>query len=142
MNGPQARIIPDPDGLNADFYRHLARGQIHFQRCAGCSAVHHPPRYRCASCGSADYRWVASTGRGRVFSWTVTHRPVDPGWANEIPYATLIVEMDEGVRVVGALRGLAPAKLALDQRVMAEIETVSEAFAFIHFRPDGSTRLG
>ena len=136
MSALPPRIIPDPDGLNADFYRHLARGQIHFQHCRDCSAVHHPPRYRCASCGSADYHWVASTGLGRVFTWTVTHRPVDPGWASEIPYATLVVAMDEGVRVVGALRGLPPAELALDLRVAAEIETVSEAFAFIHFRPD------
>jgi len=70
-----------------------------------------------------------------VFSWTVTHRPVDPGWANEIPYATLIVEMDEGVRVVGSLRHLPPTELRLDLRVVAEVEPVSDAFAFIHFRP-------
>jgi len=130
-----ARFVPDPDGLNADFYRHLARGRIHFQRCVACATIQHPPRYRCASCGGAESDWVASTGSGRVFSWTVTHRAVDPGWAAEIPYATLVVEMDEGVRVVGALRGLAPAGLALDLRVVAEIEPVSDAFAFIHFRP-------
>lgn len=134
------RMIPEPDGLNADFYRHLARGQIHLQQCSDCSAIHHPPRYRCASCGGADHRWLASSGRGRVFSWTVTHRPVDPGWASEIPYATLIVELEEGVRVVGALRGLSPAELALDLPVVAEIEVVSEEFAFIHFRPDADDR--
>ncbi len=135
MSERPPRMIPDPDGLNADFYRHLATGQVHFQLCSQCSAVHHPPRYRCSSCGSSEYRWVASSGHGRVFSWTVTHRPVDPGWAHEIPYATLVVEMDEGVRVVGALRNLSPAELALDLPVVAEVESVSEAFAFIHFRP-------
>ena len=133
--GRPPKIIPEPDGLNADFYRHLARGAIRFQRCLTCARVQHPPRYRCGGCGSDAYDWFDSSGLGNIFSWTVTHRPIDPGWAHEIPYATLVVEMEEGVRVVGALRGLPPEKLALDLPVRAIVEPVSEEFALIYFEP-------
>lgn len=132
------KFVPDPDGLNADFYRRLAEGRIHFQQCTRCGKIHHPPRYRCSACGGEAHVWTPASGRGVVFSWTVTHRPFDPGWAHEIPYATLIVEMDEGVRVVGALRGSPPSELKLGLRVEAEVEPLSDAFARVYFRVDES----
>jgi uncharacterized OB-fold protein len=130
------KYIPDPDGLAIAFYERLAAGTLAFQRCCDCGAFRHPPRYRCASCGSPAYEWVASSGRGRILTWSVTHRPIDPGWAAEIPYATLVVEMEEGVRVVGAPRSLAPADLAFDLPVRARLEPAGEAFAWIAFEPD------
>ena len=132
------KMVPDPDGRNADFYRHAATGTLHLQRCVRCARTHHPPRYLCAECGSKDLAFVPADGRGRIFSWTVTHRPVDPGWAAELPYATVVVAMEEGVRVVGALRGALPDALRLDQPVRAEVEPVTEDFARIYFVPDPS----
>jgi len=132
------KFVPDPDGRNADFYRHAATGALHVQRCATCGHAHHPPRYLCAECGSRELAFVPASGRGVVFSWTVTHRPVDPGWAGELPYATVVVALEEGPRIVGALRGAAPDTLRLDLPVRAEVEVVSEDFARIHFVPEDS----
>jgi len=126
------KIVPDPDGRNADFYQRAATGTLHLQRCAGCDRYHHPPRYLCGECGSDRLDWVPASGRGRILSWTVTHRPVDPGWADEIPYATVVVAMEEGVRIVGALNG-DPGALELDLPVTAEIDRVSDDFARIVF---------
>ncbi len=134
--GAPEKMIPNPDGRNADFYRHAATGRLHLQQCTSCSHYHHPPRYLCRECGSAELAFAPSAGTGRVFSWTVTHRPVDAAWAAEIPYATVVVEMDAGPRLVGALRDLDPAELELDLPVRVEIERVSDEFARIHFVPD------
>jgi len=130
------RFVPDPDGRNADFYAHLAAGRLHVQRCEDCSRVLHPPRYQCPGCGSEALAFVPASGRGRVFSWTVTHRPVDPGWSAALPYATVVVELDEGVRVVGAWRG-ANAALRLDLPVFVEVEPAGDRFGFLWFRPAG-----
>jgi uncharacterized OB-fold protein len=130
------KMVPDPDGRNADFYRHLASGRLHLQQCAGCAHYYHPPRYLCRECGSADLEFVPVAGSGRIFSWTVTHRPVDAAWAAEIPYTTVVVAMDEGPRLVGALRDLDPALLELELPVRAEIERVSDEFARIYFVKD------
>ena len=75
------KMVPDPDGRNADFYRFAASGRLHLQQCTSCNPYYHPPRYLCRECGSGDLEFVPSEGHGRIFSWTVTHRPVDPGWA-------------------------------------------------------------
>jgi hypothetical protein len=127
------KLVPNPDGRNVDFYRHAATGRLHLQQCTQCSHYYHPPRYLCRECGSAELEFVPSGGAGRVFSWTVTHRPVEAAWAREIPYATVVVAMDEGPRIVGALRGCDPSELALDMPVQVEIERVNEDFARIYF---------
>ena len=78
---------------------------------------------------------MPTSSRGRVFTWTVTHRPIDPAFANEIPYAVLVVELDEGPRVVGNLLGLEPSELTLELPVVVEIEIAGPNAAFLHFRP-------
>jgi uncharacterized OB-fold protein len=127
------RLLPSAVGLNGEFYAFLARGELRLQRCAACNAWQHPPRHRCAHCGSSDVTWEPATGRGRVYSWTVTHRAVDPAFTP--PYAILVVELEEGPRLVGNLRGLEPSELVLDLPVVVEIEHASDTVGLLWFRP-------
>ena len=130
------RLLPSPVGLNAEFYAFLARGELRLQRCAGCGAWRHPPRHRCVQCGSGDVTWEPVTGRGRVFSWTVTHRAIDSAFTP--PYAILVVELVEGPRLVGNLRGLEPSELVLDLPVVVEIEHASDTVGLLWFRPEAA----
>ena len=130
------RFVPTPDGPHLDFYRHATTGTLHLQRCSGCGRFQHPPRYGCPACAGADLEWVPSAGTGEIYSWTVTHRPIDPGWADRLPYATVVVELDEGVRLVGALEGLAPDELTLGSRMQMRVEPAGDDFAFLWFSPD------
>jgi uncharacterized OB-fold protein len=127
------RLLPSPVGPNAEFYAYLGRGELRLQRCAACGAWRHPPRHRCAACGALAATWERASGRGRVFTWTVTHRPVDPAF--ETPYAVVVVELDEGPRLVGNVRGIALSDLVLDLPVAVEIEPVSEAVGLLWFSP-------
>jgi uncharacterized OB-fold protein len=131
---PPATPVP-PDGLNGEWYEYCRLGELRFQRCAGCGRWRHPPRFRCPQCGSEEWTWERSSGRGQVFSWTVTHQAPRPGWADAVPYAALVVELDEGVRVVAGLRELAPAELRLGQPVVVGFEALSDAFTIPVFRP-------
>jgi uncharacterized OB-fold protein len=128
------KLIPEPVGLNADFYAFCAAGELRFQRCAACATWRHPPRARCAACGSDAVTWELASGRGQVYTWTITHRPLDPGFADEVPYAVLVVEMEEGPRLVGNLRGLEPSALRLGLAVEVVFEPVSPSVALTQFR--------
>ena len=132
---PPGKYLPAPDGLNAEFYQRASGGTLHLQRCAACGQLRHPPRYYCAACQSPDYDWAPSGARGSLFSWTVTHRPTDPGWAADVPFTTAVVELDEGVRLVGALEGVDPGALELDAPMVAHVEPRTDDFAFISFLP-------
>jgi uncharacterized protein len=133
------RLLPAPAGPNAEFYAFLARAELRLQRCTSCGAWRHPPRHRCASCGSLGSAWEPASGRGHLFSWTVTHRPVDPAFTP--PYVIAILELDEGPRLVGNVRGLEPADLALDLPMVVEIEPVSDAVGLLWFRPEPASPM-
>ncbi|MEW6474272.1 MAG: OB-fold domain-containing protein [Actinomycetota bacterium] len=138
MSSP-GKYLPSLEGLNLEFHRRAVEtGRLHLQRCADCGVFCHPPRYYCLACSSPDRELVPSSERGSVHSFTVSHRTFDPGWAEETPYATVVVELDEGPRVIGALRGLDPSALELGRRVRVEVERRGEEFAFLWVEPDSA----
>jgi uncharacterized OB-fold protein len=127
------RLLPNPTGPSAELYAFWARGELRLQRCAACGEWRHPPRYRCASCGSDAVTWDLASGRARVFSWTITHRSVDPAFVP--PYAIVVAELDEGPRLVGSLAGIANDELRLDLPVVVALEPASETVALVTFAP-------
>ena len=92
--------------LDSQFWAHCGNRRLCFQRCNACDRWRHLPRHLCAHCGSSAWRWEQSAGRGSIYSWTVVHLPIHPAFAADVPYAVGIIELDEGVRMVSAIRGL------------------------------------
>lgn len=136
MTGPTNphpnRMVPMAVGLNAEFYRLAAEtGLLHVQRCHGCGEHRHPPRVSCAACGSVAWAWVPTSMRGTIWSWTVTHRVVDPAFADEGTYAIVVVELAEGVRVVGNTVGIPHTDLRIGLPVRLTLDRRSETTALI-----------
>lgn len=129
-------LSKEMDDLAVQFYAACAKGSLHFQRCDACGTWRHLPRHSCASCGSSDWSWAASSGRGRVFSWTVTHQAPFPGVPT--PFVVAVVETEEGVRLAAGLRDVDPAELRLDLPVEVELVPVSDEAAVPFFRPTSS----
>ena len=88
----------------------------------------------CGRCGSEEWAWEASSGRGTLFSWTVTHQALAPGFADDVPYAVVVVELEEGLRLVSGLRGVSPEELELGLPLQVEFVPVSDAIALHCFR--------
>ncbi len=125
-------LSPDMDDLAVEFYAECAKGKLCFQRCKSCNTWRHLPRHGCAACASPDWEWSPSSGRGRVFSWTVTHQAPYPGLAT--PYVVAVIELDEGVRMAAGLRDVAPDALQLDMPVEVEMVSVTETASVPFFR--------
>jgi hypothetical protein len=130
-----ARPLPSREGPNGEFYARCARGVLAFQACRSCGRLQHPPRLQCPACGSEDLGWRESSGRGRLYTWTVTHQAFHPAFADELPYTIAVTELEEGVRLVSGVRGLAPEELELDLPVEVGLETVAEGVALPFVRP-------
>jgi uncharacterized OB-fold protein len=103
MSSAPLRPVPDPDDASAGFWEACARHELVLQTCASCGVVRFPPRPMCPACTSFDHTWVPASGRGRVWSWVVAHPPVLPAFADRAPYNVVVVELDEGVRIIGNL---------------------------------------
>lgn len=131
MSTQPQKFVPQPEGLPLEFHQIAARtGTLHLQQCSDCGAFRHPPRVYCASCFSPKYEFVPSAHRGSLYSLTISHRSYDPGWAEEVPYAAIAVELDEGPRVLGVFRG-SPSGLELGDRVQIEVEAQNEDFVLV-----------
>ncbi len=132
MSAP--RMIPDPMGPTAELYAFWAKGELRLQRCADCGAWRHPPRFRCAACGSAAVTWdVASGHAARVL--VDDHAPRRSTPRSSRPYAVVVVELEEGPRLVGNLAGIANDELRLDLPVVVALEPVNDQVALVTFRP-------
>ena len=102
-------FIPNPAPrpkhyLDEQFWEHCAQGVLAFQCCLDCETWRHIPRFMCANCGSERWGWRQSNGRGTLYSWTVCHMPMSPAFESIFPYAVLVVEMEEGVRMTAGAR--------------------------------------
>lgn len=124
------RYVPETEGLNREFFQACASGAMHLQRCDGCETFRHPPRYYCPRCFSGDWSWQPISGTGRVASWVTTHLSIDRAWALEVPYTTVVVELDEGPRLLGSIRDIEVAELEPGFRVQLVGETSGDDFVF------------
>jgi uncharacterized OB-fold protein len=119
------RPLPRMWGLTKEFYGWCAKGELRFQRCSSCAAWRHVPREMCAACGSFSWSWARSSGRGRVFTWTVVERPMHPAFHADVPYAVAVIEMDEGVRLASTVVDCPPSALAMDMLVEVTFDSAS-----------------
>ena len=94
---------PAPDQDTQPYWDAAAQRRLVMQRCAACSRWIWQPKPLCPFCATADPVWTDVAGAGVVTSWTVIHPPVLPVWADETPFVVLLVELTEGVRMVGRL---------------------------------------
>lgn len=131
-----AKPLPRPqDPIEQEFWERCQDGHLYFQRCGNCGLFRHLPRYMCAKCGSPEYSWERSSGKGTLYSWTVTHQALHPAYAAEIPFVAAVVELEEGVRMATRLIDWNRENLALDLPVEVEFETVGDDFRLPVFRP-------
>ena len=88
----------------------------------------------CAKCGSPEWEWAKSSGKGKVFSWTTVTQPMMPAFADAVPYSPVIIELDEGVRMVSWLVGVAPDEIRIGLPVEVIFEDVTPEVTLPKFR--------
>jgi uncharacterized OB-fold protein len=95
--------LPVADADTQPFWDAAAEHRLVVPRCSECGKWIWQPKPLCPACHATEPVWTQVTGGGRVASWTVIHPPVLPAFADTVPFVILLVELDEGVRMVGQL---------------------------------------
>lgn len=73
------------------------------QRCLGCGKTQYHYRALCAHCWSDELEDVEATGHGTIWTYSIVMRNRSVPFEAKVPYAVVLVELDEGVRVLGNL---------------------------------------
>ncbi len=126
--------LPELEGFSGEFYGFCKEGELRFQRCTDCRQWRHVPREMCAACGSVNWEWELSSGRGTIFSWTVADRALHPKFADDTPYAPTVVEMDEGVRLLSQVVDCPPDDLEIGMPVEVVFDDVTHEVTLPKFR--------
>jgi uncharacterized OB-fold protein len=79
----------------------LDHGLLRYQRCDDCGRAQTLTRLACAHCGSEHLAWHAATGHGIVVAASVVNRAPSDAFRPLVPYTLVLVELDEGPRVMG-----------------------------------------
>ena len=138
MNDQQYNLpLPQMQGLTQQFYDFCKQHELRFQRCKPCGAWRHVPREMCAECGSMEWEWAKSSGRGTVYTWTVVVRPMHPAFHTAVPYAPVVVEMEEGVRLLSSVIDCAPEELEIGMPVEVTFQDVTDEVSLPKFRRCG-----
>ncbi|HUT47896.1 MAG TPA: OB-fold domain-containing protein [Alphaproteobacteria bacterium] len=112
---------PRVSEFTAIFWETLAKGRLVTSRGKTSGRLSFPPKPFCPFSWEREVEWAELSGRGILYSHTVVHAA--PGvFTHLAPYRVCIVDLEEGLRVAGAL-------ICTDEPV---IDAGVEAAALLH----------
>ena len=131
------RARPQPTPETRHYWEGAKAGELRLQRCDDCRHTYFPPRPFCPACASRKVSVFRATGRGRLFSYVINHRPA-PGFT--APYSIAVVELDEGPRLMTNIVDCpqTPEALVLDMPVEVAFQKLDDEISLPVFRPAGS----
>jgi uncharacterized OB-fold protein len=127
------RIAPSMTRDTQFFWDGVKAHKLLIQRCSACRALRHPPRPMCPQCNALSWDTVEASGRGRVYSFVMPRHPPFP-WMEQ-PYIVVLVELEEGTRLVSNLCGIGPEDVTIGMPVEAFYEQFDDGLVLPQFRP-------
>ena len=127
--------IPVPSIDNRVFWEACNRGELVIQHCPKCDALRHPPRPMCPGCRSKELGWKKVSGLGTVYSYTVTHQAIHPSLRGRVPWTVIMVDLDEGVRMISHIVDCPAEDVRIRMRVEVVFEEVEAGVTLPYFRP-------
>lgn len=131
---PIGKPVPEATPALAPFFAAAREGRLVVQRCGGCGTLRFPPRELCSTCLAREATWEHVSGRGEVFSYNVMHQVYHPGFVSEVPYAVVIVRLEEGPKITSNLVDCPVGEITIGMPVEVVFERVSPEVTLPKFR--------
>jgi len=127
------RPLPRPDNVSKPFWEAASRGELLIQRCPSGHRQFYP-RAVCRVCGS-DPEWERASGRGTVHTFTVIRQNHARPFRDELPYVVAMVELDEGVRMMGNITDCAIDQVRIGMPVEVHMVQAEPGVGVPFWRP-------
>lgn len=121
------RPLAAPTPLTQGFWDAAEKGELVVQRCGGCSHLRHYPQPMCPECHSTDWSWQQLSGRGHVYTFTISEQAFHAFWKGKTPYTIATIELEEGVRMVSDLPSEDTERVAIGLPVEVFFDRVEAA---------------
>jgi uncharacterized protein len=98
--------VPVPTPESQPFWDGAAAKELRLPFCAECERFFFYPRIVCPHCQSRAVEWRTGSGRGRLASFVISHRP--QMGIEHAPFVIALVELEEGIRLMSGLVDVEP----------------------------------
>ena len=122
-----AKPVPVPDDLTRPFWDAINNRRLEIQRCQDCKRYHQPPVGLCPICRSSNLAFEPVSGRGTIYTYTITHDARQPAFSEIQPYAVVVVELEEqpGLLLLSNMPGAHRDDIKIGQPVEVEYEELA-----------------
>lgn len=128
--------LPEPSPVSAPYWEGLKSGELRLLRCDECGRYVFYPRTICPNCLSDRLHWETVSGRGKVYSYTIVRRAMNPAFAKDVPYVFAIVELAEGPRLTTNIVNSPLEAMRVDMPVKATYDNVTPNITLLKFEPE------
>jgi uncharacterized OB-fold protein len=116
----KTEAVPVPPGPEAQYWAHVRDGKFMIQRSKSTGQYVFYPRVLAPGSGATDLEFVEVSGRGAVHSTTIVRQSPKAGG----DYNLVLVELEEGPRMVSRVVGVPPEQVKIGMAVKAHIAKV------------------
>jgi uncharacterized OB-fold protein len=117
-----SKMLPQPTPETQTYWDKAREHELWLPKCVDSDRFFFPPRLFSPFTGGS-IRWERVSGRGKLASFVINHRPA-PGYETEAPYIVALIELEEGPRLTSNLPGAEPNPTAL--KIGAPVEVTFE----------------
>ena len=121
--------------LTAPYWEGTSKGELKIKKCQSCGSMQFPPREMCKHCHSQDFDWVAASGKASLFTFSPTLTPAHPAFADDAPYAVVIVDLEEGPRMLGMATNVAFEDLQVGMPMQPVFHKVNDDVTLVYWEP-------
>ncbi len=128
--------LPVPTPETQPYWDGAREGRLMLPWCEDCGRPHFHPRTICPHCGGARLRWQAASGRARLHTYVINHKPAR-GFEDRVPYVIAVVELEEGPRLLTNIEIAEPTPetLRIDMPLLVSFRALDGKIALPVFRP-------
>lgn len=130
-----AKIQPRSTPTTEPYWEGCRMGELRLQYCAACDRYQFYPRITFTECPGEELQWRNVSGAGVVASYTVVRRGLTRDY--DAPYVVILVDLDEGPRMMSQLIDCDPEQVAVGDRVQVEFQDWGDDIAMPVFRKQG-----
>ena len=128
------RPLPATPGETMPFWNGCREGKLLLQQDQATGGFQWYPRSINTMTPGGKMNWVASSGKGTVWTFTITRQNRTPGF-DDGPYVLALVELDEGVKLFTNIVGCDPFDVTIGMEVEVTFVKANAEISVPFFKP-------
>lgn len=127
--------LPDVDDpIMRPFWEGARDHRLMQQRELATGHCHWPPKPLYWK-GGGKLEWFEASGRGTIYTYVVAYPPFLPALEHKLPHIMVVVQLAEGVRIVGYMIDCKPEEMSFGMPVEVAFEDLTEQVSLPVWRP-------